>query len=418
MKLRRILLLVALAVPTLAWGEAPVPSERVARLSYVEGEVRLQGEREPAPTTLPDRPLLAGDRLFTGHGGLAEFALGTATIRLDERSTLSIVELDATTIRIELASGAASVHLHELLEDERFEILTRNTVITLDGPGEYRIDSTAHDSTALTVQGGVATVATASGPVRVAAGQRVMLDGRDARASLMAPLPADAFDDWVLERELRLAEAEPTFTPYEGNAYAELDQHGEWYDEPRYGRVWMPSHRYAGWSPYRYGAWQRSGFGWSWIDPAPWGYSTFHSGRWAYLNHQNRWCWVPGPRVHSRHFAGDGRPYGLPRGNPRTRPIREDAPRTASGQPNVDSSRDLSERRAAPRREVPVGASTRGGTDARDANRERSPASPAASPPQRRETPVRPARADPPARSESAAERVQGRQEVGTYNEP
>jgi len=419
MKLRPILLLVALAVPTLAWGQTPVLSERVARLSYVEGEVRLRGANESAATTLPDRPLMSGDRLVTGLGGLAELALGNATLRLDEQSELAIVELDATTIRLELAAGAASMYLHDLLEDETFEILTPNTAITLDDMGEYRADVSADRSTALTVRSGVATVATASGPVRVAAGQHVRLDGRDALASLMTPPPADAFDEWVLERELRLAEAEPTFTPYEGNAYEELDQYGEWYDEPRYGRVWMPSDRYASWSPYRYGAWQRSGFGWSWMDPSPWGYSTFHGGRWAYLGHHNRWFWVPSPRLHPRHYARDPRPYGQPRGNPRERPIREDGPRTASGQPNVDSYRNDSERQPATRREVPVGAPARGSTNARGENRERSSAPPAAAPPQRGATPpVRPARADPPARSEAAVERAQSRPEVGTYNTP
>ena len=120
----------------------------------------------------------------------------------------------------------------------------------------------------------------------------------------------------------------PRYTPYEGDDYQELDRYGQWYDEPRYGRVWMPGYGYSGWSPYGGGYWQRAGFGWSWFDPAPWGFFTYYSGRWTYLNHRHRWCWVPGPRHHPERFAHeDTRPFGHPRGYPRQTP--ESAPRTA-----------------------------------------------------------------------------------------
>jgi len=46
----------------------------------------------------------------TEAGGRAELALGTATVRLDERTELSISTLDATTVRVELNHGTVSVH--------------------------------------------------------------------------------------------------------------------------------------------------------------------------------------------------------------------------------------------------------------------------------------------------------------------
>jgi len=413
MMLRRSLLLFALAVPTFAWSETPDTPERVARLSYVEGEVSFQGAQERATSTLPERPLMPGDRLVTEPGGHAELALGTATIRLDERSELSVVDLDATTVRVELTTGAASVYVHELLEDETFEIVTPNTTITLDEPGEYRADVSANDSTALTVRSGAASAVTAGGLVRIAAGQRVRLDGRDAYARLETPQSTDDFDEWVLERELQLAEAEPPrYTPYEGDE--ELDQYGEWYEEPRYGRVWMPSHRYDSWSPYRYGSWQRVGFGWSWIDPSPWGFFTFHSGRWAYLRHHNRWCWVPGPRHHRRHSdRGETHPFGQPRSNPRQRVEREDGPRTADRQPSAGDARPI------PRRDVDSNDRAGGGTLARGGNRERNPSPPAATPPQQGGGTMRPSRADPPpARSETTSSTPQNKPAFGTRRTP
>ena len=38
-----------------------------------------------------------------------------------------------------------------------------------------------------------------------------------------------------------------------------------------------------------------AGFGWTWVDDAPWGYAPFHYGRWVHVG--NRWGWCPGGYV-------------------------------------------------------------------------------------------------------------------------
>jgi hypothetical protein len=384
MKLRLIALGFALAAPSLAWGEALDAPERLARLAYVEGEVTFQAANGRATDTLPDRPLHPGDRITTDSKARAELALGTATIRLDERTEFTLRELDATTLRVELASGTASVYLDELLEGETFKVQTPNAAITLEQRGEYRVDVHSDEVSVLTARGGTASIATAGGPVRVAAGQRVRIEGRDAIARLETPRPADAFDDWVLERELRLADTEaPRYTPNEGGAYEELDRYGEWYDEPHYGRVWMPGYSYAGWSPYGSGYWQHVGAGRSWYDPAPWGFSTYYGGRWTYLRDRNRWCWVPTRHLPRHYTHDDDRPYGYPR----YRDVPESAPRTLdarSDDVNVAGPVMLP-------REGPRGRST-----GRDSNREPRPAAPAAEPPQSGGATIRPSSNAPP----------------------
>jgi hypothetical protein len=305
MKLHPALLMLALATSSLAWGAASDEPERIARLSYAEGAVTFQGDAESPTSTLPDRPLRPGDRLTTAEGGRAELALGTAAIRLDEGTELSVIDLEAAAFRVEFSAGTAVVHLRELVEDESFEVVTPNATIALQTAGEYRVDVMSDDVTALTVRQGVAEVATAGGPVRVADGQRVRLQGRDVVAQLTTPLPADAFEDWVLERELQLAGAEPP-------AGDPLDDYGVWHEEPDYGRVWMPSYAYGGYDPFRYGHWQQVGLGWSWYDAMPWSAYTHHRGRWAYLDHLNRWCWVPSRRDHRHDVAHDTRPYRQP----------------------------------------------------------------------------------------------------------
>lgn len=390
MMLRPTLLVAALAASSFAWGQALDPPERIARLSYVEGQVAFQPVHDAPSTTLPDRPLAAGDRLLTDRGGRAELALGTAAIRLDESSELAIVALDPANVRVELAAGTVNVHLRELYEDETFEIATPSTSIALDAPGEYRVEVPPDGATALTVRGGLANVATAGGAVRVGDGQRVELDGRDALARLAAPAPADAFDDWVLNREVQLADAEPPrYTPYEGEEYVdgeeyeELDSYGEWYDEPRYGRVWMPAYAYGGWSPFSHGRWVRVGYGWSWFDPLPWSAFTFHSGRWAFLHHLNRWCWVPGPRFHGRHFrhgrdfdhrhrfADDTRPFGHPRRRDRSQDDRDDPPRDARSREDGEAVLRRALWRSNPKTDErrPVAATTRSEPRRIDADR-------------------------------------------------
>ena len=170
MKLRTILLVLALAAPGFAGGDVTDPPGRIARLSYVEGEATFQAAEKRATTTLPDRPLAPGDRIATESGGRAELALGTATIRLDERGELAFDDLDEATVRIELLTGTASVYLDELLENETFAIVTPNTTIALKVPGEYRVDVHTDDVSVLSLHGGVAQIATAGGPVRVASG--------------------------------------------------------------------------------------------------------------------------------------------------------------------------------------------------------------------------------------------------------
>ena len=348
MKLPTAVLALALAAPSLAWGQAAETPERVLRLSYVEGVVQLQAEDAPAPTTLPNRPLIPGDRLITQDGGRAELALDTSAVRLDAGSELRVETLEPTSVRMDLNHGIASLRLRELLEGETFEIATANASITLSEPGEYRVEAQASDITVLTVRGGVADVATAAGPVRISTGQRVRLEGIEAQASLEPPASSDDFDDWVLDREVQLADVMTAPNGFEGqDAYAELDRNGEWYDDSSYGHVWMPSYAYGGWDPYGYGQWQQSGYGWSWASSAPWGYFTFGSGRWAYLHDRNRWCWVPSPHWREPRVASETHPFGH---NPR--PAVD--PRNTGGGSNTPIFRPPVEPRTKPQREVHV----------------------------------------------------------------
>lgn len=84
-------------------------------------------------------------------------------------------------------------------------------------------------------------------------------------------------------------------TAYEQFALA-LAPYGEWLDDPRYGRVWVPSPTVVGadFAPYATaGEWSLSQYGWTWASDYPWGWGPFHYGRWVTLA-TRRWAWVPG----------------------------------------------------------------------------------------------------------------------------
>jgi hypothetical protein len=80
----------------------------------------------------------------------------------------------------------------------------------------------------------------------------------------------------------------------DGRGYEDLDEYGSWDESPEYGHVWYPREIAADWAPYHDGHWAWiDPWGWTWIDDAPWGFTPFHYGRWAYVG--SRWGWVPGP---------------------------------------------------------------------------------------------------------------------------
>jgi hypothetical protein len=81
------------------------------------------------------------------------------------------------------------------------------------------------------------------------------------------------------------------------NAY--VDPYGSWVDDPRYGRVWIPSPNVVGadFAPYSTGGhWALDeNNDWVWVSDYPFGWVTFHYGRWVWIAGRG-WAWIPGMR--------------------------------------------------------------------------------------------------------------------------
>ena len=77
--------------------------------------------------------------------------------------------------------------------------------------------------------------------------------------------------------------------------YTRLEPEGEWRETSTYGYVWQPrvARESRDWRPYTNGRWVYTDAGWTWISEEPFGWATYHYGRWTRLRNIG-WVWVPG----------------------------------------------------------------------------------------------------------------------------
>jgi hypothetical protein len=76
--------------------------------------------------------------------------------------------------------------------------------------------------------------------------------------------------------------------------YEALDPHGDWVRIDRYGYAFRPNAaRDPSWRPYTLGGWVFTDYGWTWRSEEPFGWATYHYGRWARVPRLG-WVWVPG----------------------------------------------------------------------------------------------------------------------------
>jgi hypothetical protein len=78
-----------------------------------------------------------------------------------------------------------------------------------------------------------------------------------------------------------------------GFFYDDLAPYGNWIERPSYGWVWTPRAVATSWRPYEDGRWVWTDDGWTWITDEPYGWATYHYGRW-YQDPEIGWSWVPG----------------------------------------------------------------------------------------------------------------------------
>src|SRR5437764_9086128 len=284
-----------MASSVMAFGDDP-PS-RVARLKYISGEVSMQpgGVNDWATATI-NRPMTTADRLWTDKDSRAELHLGSAALRMNGETSLTLTNLSDNTVQLELDEGILSLHVGRLRDHEIYEVDTPNMAFTLLNSGDYRFDVDSQgDVTLITVWKGKG-IATGDGDaVQIESNHQVRFFSGMSLAHQTYHAPRfDGFDEWCRvrsDREGRVVSVRYVSPDVIG--YEDLDEYGAWREVGSYGGVWFPTRVEAGWAPYRYGHWAWvEPWGWTWIDDAAWGFAPFHYGRWVYVG--GGWAWVPG----------------------------------------------------------------------------------------------------------------------------
>ena len=296
---RGLAALLLLGAATAAWAQEDPPGI-VARLGAHEGVLSfsLAGD-DSWYDAAPNRPLTSGDRVWSDRGARAQLHVGATALYLDESTSLELTRISDDAVRLTLAQGTLVLRVRDEPSAPRIEVDSANLAFVIDQPGQYRFDvDPRSDSTRVRLLQGAGTAYGDNGSaLPLVARQQLAVTGRALEsANLPPPRGGGAFDAWVaaLDRQ----EDDALAARYVSRAvvgYADLDQYGQWSQEPDYGAVWFPTSVAADWAPYRYGRWENvAPWGWTWIDAAPWGFAPFHYGRWARLG--NRWGWVPGSR--------------------------------------------------------------------------------------------------------------------------
>src|SRR5260370_1264101 len=75
--------------------------------------------------------------------------------------------------------------------------------------------------------------------------------------------------------------------------YDQLSPYGHWVESRAYGWVWLPYRIGVSWRPYAAGHWVMTDYGWTWVSDEPFGWATYHYGRWVF-DPDYGWEWIPG----------------------------------------------------------------------------------------------------------------------------
>ena len=289
----------------------PEVTARVARISFTRGDAQIRrADSQDWERASQNLPIVEGDEIATDAAARLEIQFNSKNyLRLEGNSYLKIVGLKDEGIAVSLPQGSLSLRVLEFDKSAAyFEIDAPKTTVSVQKEGTYRVDAGDERNTEIRVSvtdNGEARIYSETSGFTLRGGRsaKIYLDGNFAGEweTADASRYADDFDSWSLERDViiakRLRDAHYD-TYYDRDIYGaeDLTEYGEWVHTRKYGYVWRPFKNsvssYADWSPYRYGQWRWiPPYGWTWVNDEPWGWATYHHGRWVYDD--RIWVWTP-----------------------------------------------------------------------------------------------------------------------------
>jgi hypothetical protein len=278
---------------------------RIVRLSYVDGQVRLDNGHGYESATM-NVPLTERDWLQTGSDGWAEVQFEDGSlVRLAPDTEIAFTELGrsssgATITTIDLDQGEAVFKITKH-DDSDFSVTVKKNTIVLTHSGTFRVTSTNSNPMEIAVTKGEVAVRDGEGgdEVAVKKNETFVLNPNDVgQYALDKGTEADELDRWSAQRDDTLSAYASAGqgniqSPYQYGAN-DLGYYGQYYDEPGYGQVWQPNGVNYSWDPFSNGYWSYApGFGYTWVSSYPWGWMPYRYGRWVFINNRG-WCWAPG----------------------------------------------------------------------------------------------------------------------------
>jgi Family of unknown function (DUF6600) len=121
--------------------------------------------------------------------------------------------------------------------------------------------------------------------------EKALVEKQQTTANASAPAQSPLSS---IARRMTDALGNPATASY-STFYTNLEPYGVWRETSTYGYVWQPreAERSRSWRPYTNGRWIYTDAGWTWISEEPFGWATYHYGRWTRLRNIG-WVWVPG----------------------------------------------------------------------------------------------------------------------------
>src|SRR5476649_2007446 len=121
--------------------------------------------------------------------------------------------------------------------------------------------------------------------------EKALAEKESAAPNTPAPeAPAQADRTESVSREIPESRGPKSYDMF----YTKLERFGEWRETSDYGFVWQPREAQSrDWRPYTNGHWVYSDAGWTWVSEEPFGWATYHYGRWTRLRGVG-WVWAPG----------------------------------------------------------------------------------------------------------------------------
>jgi uncharacterized protein DUF6600/FecR-like protein len=307
---------------------------RIVRISYIEGEVRLDNGHGYENVTM-NVPVTEHSWLQTSSDGWAEVQLEDGSlVRLAPDTVIAFTELSRlssggtlTTIDLDQGEAAFKVAKHD---GSDFQVTVKNKTIALTRTGSFRVTSTNANPMEIVVWSGAVSVRDPESGDEVAVGKNetFALDPTDVgRYALDKGAEADGLDQWSKQRDDYLSTYASAGQGYSQSPYqyglSDLNQYGNYFDAPGYGQVWQPNGVGLGWDPFGNGYWSYTpGFGYTWISSYPWGWMPYRYGRWVFVGGRG-WCWAPGGwnRWWSRPRWANAPPGFRPPIPPKTPPV-------------------------------------------------------------------------------------------------